>query len=95
MAGLRFRRGRGTAGRPRGPLEALYQTPTIVQQALLEGAAFFQVIAYLLEGQPLNLGLTLGLILRLTLLFPKREAVERWIGTQRDRMERRPDGIPA
>jgi hypothetical protein len=65
----------------------LYQTRLIIQMALLEGAAFFQLIAYQVEGQQLSLGLGLGLLLCEAALFPTREGVERWVATQRDLVE--------
>jgi hypothetical protein len=37
-----------------GPLLAVYQTRQIIRAAILEGAAFFDLTAYLLEKQPLR-----------------------------------------
>src|SRR5262249_56995441 len=38
----------------------LYQTRLILGMAMLEGAAFMQVIAFFVEGVPLSLGVALG-----------------------------------
>jgi hypothetical protein len=61
---------------------ALYQTRMIIGMALLEGAAFYQGIAYYLEGQPLALGLGCLLLLGLIVQFPTRSRVERWLENQ-------------
>jgi hypothetical protein len=63
---------------------ALYQTRLIMRSALLEGAAFFQLIAYLIEGQPWSLGVGLGLLVVLLTQFPTRGGVEWWVESQRD-----------
>lgn len=78
------------AGMPADPFSrwaGLYQTRLIVRMALLEGAAFFALIAYLLEGQPLSLGLAGGLLFAMLGLFPTRAGIEAWVETQRSRME--------
>ncbi len=64
-----------------------YQTRLILQAALLEGAAFFQLIAYRLEGLAVSLGVAAGLLICLLMLFPTRAGVERWVATQRDLAE--------
>jgi hypothetical protein len=65
----------------------LYQTHHIIRCALLEGAGFFQLIAYLLEGQIFSLATAVALIAGIALLFPTREKVEDWIRTQKDAVE--------
>jgi hypothetical protein len=60
----------------------LYQTRMIIGMALLEGAAFYQAIAYYVEGQPLALGLGCLLLLGLIVQFPTRSRVERWLENQ-------------
>ena len=62
----------------------VYQTRLILRCAPLEGGAFAQFIAYLLEGQPFSLGLGVALFLLLALQFPTRERVERWVEVQED-----------
>jgi hypothetical protein len=77
-------------GRALGPEEVWwvrYQTRLIVQAALLEGATFFQLIAYRIEGLPVSLGVAAGLSLCLLMLFPTRAGVERWVAAQRDLVE--------
>jgi hypothetical protein len=64
-----------------------YQTRVILQAAPLEGAAFFQLIAYRIEGLPVSLGVAAGLFICLLMLFPTRAGVERWVAAQRDLME--------
>jgi hypothetical protein len=54
----------------------------IIGMALLEGAAFYQAIAYYVEGQPLALGLGCLLLLGLIVQFPTRSRVERWLENQ-------------
>ena len=66
---------------------ALYQSRLILQAAPLEGAAFFQLIAYLLEGLPVSLAVAAGLLICLLMLFPTRAGVESWVAAQRDLAE--------
>jgi len=58
---------RTDAERELGPIVASYQTALIVRSALVEGAAFFCLVAYMLEGQTLSLfaaGVLLAFLLR-------------------------------
>jgi hypothetical protein len=64
-----------------------YQSRLILQAAPLEGAAFFQLIAYFIEGLPVSLAVAAGLLICLLMLFPTRAGVERWVATQRDLAE--------
>jgi hypothetical protein len=77
------------AGEPRDAtaLLAVYQTRTIVAYALLEGAALFAGIAYLLEGEPLALIAATGAVLVMLLNFPTRGRVERWLELQQSRLD--------
>jgi hypothetical protein len=63
----------------------LFQTRTVIGAALLEGAAFLFLVAYLVEGLPWALagGLAFGALLAL-LQFPTRAAVERWVEAQQE-----------
>jgi hypothetical protein len=63
---------------------ARYQTRLLLQAAPLEGAAFFQLIACLIEGLPVSLAVAGGLLTCLLMLFPTRAGVERWVEAQRD-----------
>jgi hypothetical protein len=68
----------GDAGR----LFVLYQTKTIVGAALIEGVAFFMMIAYLAERQALALGIAIALILAVAAHMPTRTGVVHWIEDQ-------------
>ena len=70
-----------------GRLGALYQTRVILAGALLDGAAFFNTIAYLLEGQVLSLLVTIALILAILSQFPTASRVENWVVNQREIIE--------
>jgi hypothetical protein len=61
----------------------VYQTGLIQRLAILEGAAFFQILAFLLEGQQACLIVTAILLAGLVLQFPYRSRVETWIEAQR------------
>jgi len=64
-----------------------YQTKTIIGCALLEGVAFFQAIAYFLEGQQISLILASAFMAGIALHFPTRTRVERWIERQTELIE--------
>jgi hypothetical protein len=70
----------------------VYQTRLIVVSALLEGAAFYQLIAYYIEGKPLSLGLAGGLFVLLVLQFPTRDGLASWTERQRDLVEQEKQG---
>jgi len=65
----------GTA-RDLGPLVAGYQTSLIIRSALLEGAAFFCLVAYMLERQTLSLVVAGVMLLFLLSKFPSRSKLE-------------------
>jgi hypothetical protein len=72
----------------------LYQTRLIVRCALLEGAAFFQPIAYFVAGHPVSLVVAAVLFLLLVLQFPTVDRIRAWIDRQRDQVEQiRQDAI--
>jgi hypothetical protein len=60
----------------------VFQAKTIMSAALFEGWAFFAAIAYLLEGGPVGLGLTLALILGMAAHFPTRSRTIGWVERQ-------------
>jgi hypothetical protein len=62
----------------------LYQTSLIIGDALLEGAAFYFLVAYLVEGQLLALIVAGFFLVILILQFPTRSRVERWIERQQE-----------
>src|SRR5438552_245776 len=47
-----------------------YVTRSLVRAAPLEAATFLQIVFYLLDAQPLNLGVGLGTLVLLVLMFP-------------------------
>jgi hypothetical protein len=60
----------------------LYQSQLIVSAAVLEGAAFFNLIAYLLEGDVVSL-VVVGLLLAVMLVrFPTNNRAERFLSEQ-------------
>jgi hypothetical protein len=70
---------------PPGDLErlcGLYQTQLIVGAAMLEGATFYMIVAYLTEGTAPALVIAVLLIVGLTLRFPTRDRFERWLAVQ-------------
>jgi len=90
-AGLRRLAARQTeASDPAGAVAALWRlfsTRTIVCGAILEGAAFFALVAYLVEGAAIALAVALLLIAALALHFPTRSGTARWIQRQRESLE--------
>ena len=67
-----------------GALWGLYQNRLIIQLAFLEGACFFLLIAYMIEGTIACLMLALLFLCGMAVLFPLRERVERWVEIQRE-----------
>jgi hypothetical protein len=65
-----------------GYLLSVFQTKTIISGALFEGVSFFATIAYLIEGDPVSLGLAVVLILGLAAHFPTRSRVIGWVERQ-------------
>jgi hypothetical protein len=68
-------------------LLAVLQTVTIVQCALPEGAAFFNVIAYIVDGRVASLVMVAVLLLWMSSSFPTRDRVVNWIGRQLELVE--------
>jgi hypothetical protein len=67
-----------------GDLYGVYQSSRIIAAALLEGPAFFCLIAYLIEGQWISLVTAVILLIGLLLLFPSVSGVTRWIMDQQE-----------
>ncbi|NQT36804.1 MAG: hypothetical protein HQ581_04910 [Planctomycetes bacterium] len=65
-----------------GKLCCVFMTKTVVGAALLEGAAFFSLIAYLAEGATLSLAMAAGLIIAVALHFPTLGRAVGWIERQ-------------
>jgi len=69
-----------------GKLAAMYSSNLIIGAALNEGVTFFAATAYLLEKNPIALGLAVLLIAVLIARFPTAGRVERWIEQQREKL---------
>ncbi len=65
-----------------GSLTAMFQTTLIVGIAILEGAAFYNLIAYMLEHQTINLLCAAGLLTAILFKFPTRGGIEIWINSE-------------
>jgi len=68
-----------------GPVKLLtisYLTSTIAGMAILESAAFMNLVAYLFEQQLLSLLCAALLIVTILSKFPTRSSVENWIRTE-------------
>lgn len=70
-----------------GKLALTYPAKMMVGAALFEGGCFFALVAYMLEGQPLSLGVAAVLLLCLLAHFPTLGRVEAWIEEQLRRVE--------
>jgi hypothetical protein len=64
------------------PIIAMYQTSLIVGGAILEGAAFFNLVAYMLEQQPMNLVVAGVLLLMLLSQIPTVSRLESWVESE-------------
>jgi hypothetical protein len=74
---------RDNATRQAGPgdqkLVQAYQTGLIVGLALLEGAAFFNLVAYMVEKQWWTITIVAALLFWMLLAFPTRTRVTQWL----------------
>ncbi len=68
-------------------LLGIRQTAMIVGLALLEGAAFFACIAYLLEAQPWVLAIILVSVLLMMMNFPTEGRVRSWLALQAEQLD--------
>jgi hypothetical protein len=64
------------------PLAGLFQTRMIIAMALLEGAAFFNLVSYMMERQPFTLAVVGMLLLALVMNFPTRRGLETWLAQE-------------
>jgi hypothetical protein len=69
-----------------GKLCMLYQTRLIVGAALVEGAAFFLLIAYLLEGQIVALAAAAVMLALVLVRFPTQAGLESWLSDQQEQL---------
>jgi hypothetical protein len=65
-----------------GALCNVYQTKMIIGAALWEGAAFFNIIAFLLEGRPIALVPVGAALLAIALKFPTASRLAEWVNSQ-------------
>ncbi|MCA9197024.1 MAG: hypothetical protein KDA87_05770 [Planctomycetales bacterium] len=70
-------------------LSVIFQTSKIVAGALLEGGAFFNLIAFLTEGGSINLLMAGVLLLNLILGFPTPNRIDHWLEDQKNLMQMR------
>ena len=70
-----------------GPLVGVYQAKKIFGFAVLEGAAFINLIAYLLEGQSMNIAIAAGLLCLMMFGFPVQDSVERFVRQELETVE--------
>jgi hypothetical protein len=70
-----------------GKLGAVYTARTMIAVAILEGAAFFLVVAYQLERNPLALAVAIPLIIVIAAHFPSQARVAEWVERQLRRLD--------
>jgi hypothetical protein len=69
-----------------GGLPTAFLIQLIIGSAISEGAAFFALVAYLLEKNPLSLTMALMLIASIIARFPTSGRVGRWIEQQEEKL---------
>lgn len=67
-------------------LMAIYQTTLIIRLAMIEGAAFVGLVAYMQEAQPWILGLVVAALAFMVLSFPTRGRAQAWLDRQADKL---------
>jgi len=65
-----------------GKLAVAYQTSTIVGAAVLEGAAFMNIVTYLVNGSLTSLVVGVCIVLPIAAMFPSAPRVANWIDGQ-------------
>lgn len=65
-----------------GLLAGVYQTRLIVAASMIEGAAFLNLVAYLLEGHVWTLAAAAVLLFILLMQFPTTGRVENWVSDE-------------
>ena len=63
-----------------------YQSRVIMENAMLEGAAFFNLIAYMQATHTWSLGVAAALLAIMAIAFPTRGKVEAWVNEQLEGM---------
>jgi hypothetical protein len=69
------------------PLAVVFQTKTIIAAALLEGAAFFCTVAYLIEHQPIALYVAVALAILILTQIPTLSRFESWLDSESTSLE--------
>jgi hypothetical protein len=65
-----------------GNLLFLFQTRLIIGYAILKGAAFFNLVAYMIERQDVSLAIVGLLLAAMLVKFPTRGKVEGWLADE-------------
>lgn len=65
----------------------VFQQKTIIESALVEGPAFFVLVAYLVTGETWLLGVAAVLLTMLVVPFPTYDRIEDWVKYQLDLIE--------
>jgi hypothetical protein len=78
-----FFRRTGDAGR----LMAVYMTTTVLAGAILEGAAFLLLVAYLVDRQAVSLAVAIAILVALAAHMPWRARVFAWIDRELGHLE--------
>jgi hypothetical protein len=73
---------KATSDRDAEFLCGIYQTRMIIALALLEGAAFFNIVALMIAHTWWSLAIAGALLLLMLARFPTRTSIEHWIETQ-------------
>ncbi|WP_442482372.1 hypothetical protein [Aeoliella sp. SH292] len=64
------------------PTVSTYMTAFIIGAAVYEGAAFFNLTSYILEGFPVSLAFAGLMVVFILMLFPTQGRVEDWIASR-------------
>ncbi len=70
-----------------GKLLQLFLTKTIIGAALLEGGAFGNLVAFMIEGQIYSIILAVLFLLGILIGFPTRRGLAEWLETQLRRVQ--------
>jgi hypothetical protein len=79
---------------PTESLIGLRQSALIISLALLEGCAFTACIGYLVEAEPLALGVAAAVIFMMSTMFPTERSLRAWLEVYRQRVAELQQGNP-
>lgn len=85
-----LKQGSTSAANGVGALAAAYQTRHIVKLAILEGAAFFALVAGIMEHHPWTLAIAAALVLVMLAEFPTQTRLNHWMESRQDSLGGRP-----